>query len=535
MPKKAKGLPDPKDYGDISTLPVGELVPWFIQQHDALRAGKHLDVRLGPDQLFSWATKKKLPEPGGKPIRLFQQPLHSQSYGGWQGILSGGYGAGKVTSKVRGKILLTKVKPDAINFTTAYQRHPERFKLIRSKDDPKVWLLINVTPQVPLEFKKTHYTKVPAADVDKLLQPGMSTSAKIDGAAAFLKLLKDRVELVSYRASKAGRPILHTERVFGTLPKIDIPKELIGTVLRGEIYGTKEALEHNLNRDQGSEEREELTNGDYPDEAEEGKAFCFQWAEGMGVCAFKNKADAIMWAEKGADDWTDIDKFWYGEPKFKDKPITVSDSYTPPKEKKAAAPEWPKVHVSGVSGAGKTTLMNKLKPEFPTMQFKDQDDFWLSVIKKIIGKSRFDSMKGEDFEDLELTDEQEDEYDRVKRQRELAYMRRHKQPVLFGIHDAPYDPPDVKHKMMLSTSPLKATFRRWKRDHPSLRRAWRTWMMNRRVRKELLELGYKPMGAEGIKKELVKIRRNYKRKSAAFRAGLSLGSRFREAIHEQSN
>lgn len=243
MPAKATGLPDPRDFGDLSKLPE-DFVDWIIQKHIARRAGKHYDVRLGTPEtgLFSWSTRKDLPEPGGK-SRLVMQPIHEYSYGSFQGVLPGGYGAGTVSIEDKGKVLITHVDPDKgqINFTLAHRKFPERFTLVRSTKDPRAWYLINVTPQVPLQFRKQHYTKIPAEDVEQYLQPGASVSAKIDGAGGFLKLLKNRLELVSYRASKTGHPIVHTERFFGGIPRIDIPQEFQNQVLRGEIYGVKTA------------------------------------------------------------------------------------------------------------------------------------------------------------------------------------------------------------------------------------------------------------------------------------------------------
>lgn len=69
-----------------------------------------------------------------------------------------------------------------------------------------------------------------------------------------------------------------------------------------------------------------LKNGKYPDRAEDGKGFCFHWADGRGICAFKLKADALRWAQ---DQPRDIVKFWYGEPvhnngKFR---VRVADHY----------------------------------------------------------------------------------------------------------------------------------------------------------------------------------------------------------------
>jgi hypothetical protein len=69
-----------------------------------------------------------------------------------------------------------------------------------------------------------------------------------------------------------------------------------------------------------------LTDGKYPAKAEDGKGFCFQWADGRGTTAFKWRNDALRWAKAEP---RDIVKFWYGEPvhsngKFR---IRVTDRY----------------------------------------------------------------------------------------------------------------------------------------------------------------------------------------------------------------
>ena len=56
-----------------------------------------------------------------------------------------------------------------------------------------------------IEHKKIHYTKVPAEQIHKLFDPEYLHMEKIDGAAALYKLLSDRIEILSYRPTTAGR------------------------------------------------------------------------------------------------------------------------------------------------------------------------------------------------------------------------------------------------------------------------------------------------------------------------------------------
>lgn len=240
----AAGIPSRADYGDLAKLAPG-LVDFVIQRHRAERAGLHNDIRLGtPDTgLYSWATKHELPEPGARRA-LFQQPLHSHAYGAFEGRIPSGYGKGDVRVSRRGQVLVTDVRPDRIEFTTADQRHPERFALLRPRKwGAKDWLLINRTTLTKPPYDKVRYRKIPADQVESAIsqmQQGDTLERKLDGASTLIQLLKDGVELTSYRTSKTtGRPITHTERMFGSAGKLAVPPELVGTVLKGELYGVR--------------------------------------------------------------------------------------------------------------------------------------------------------------------------------------------------------------------------------------------------------------------------------------------------------
>ena len=243
--EEAPGIPSRKFYGDLNKLKAGQLIDMIIQRHLAERAGPHFDVRFGgPEGLYSWATRKPLPMPGGR-TALFQQPMHSYKHREFEGTIPAGrYGAGRVKKHEEGKLLFTKVSPNFLHFTMAHRKHPERFVLFKpEKWKDKDWLLVNTTPIEAVPYEKIRYKKIPAEQVDEYIdkmEEGDSLEAKIDGASSLIKFLKDRVELVSYRTSKTtGRPIVHTEKFFGGIPQLKIPPELVGTVLKGELYGRR--------------------------------------------------------------------------------------------------------------------------------------------------------------------------------------------------------------------------------------------------------------------------------------------------------
>ena len=234
------GIPNREYYGDISKLRPGDIVDLIVQEHKAERAGKHYDIRIGSPKtnLLSWASRKWLPEPGEKRM-IIRQPLHTYEYGGFEGEIPSGYGKGTVRKALSGKIVITDVSPERIIFATADERYPERFALIAGPG--KRWFLANITPTEYPEYEKPKFVSVPASAVDHFIEKmreGDTLQEKIDGAHGLIKLLDRSVDVLSYRKSVTGRPIVHTERVFrGVRPQVDVPAGLRQSLLAGEIYG----------------------------------------------------------------------------------------------------------------------------------------------------------------------------------------------------------------------------------------------------------------------------------------------------------
>ncbi len=241
----APGIPDRGYYGDVSRFKPGELKDFVIQLHDAIKAKRHRDIRIGDEKgLHSWVSRSTLPVPGERQLAI-HQPMHSYAHGTFEGeIPRGQYGAGKVKVEDKGKILITSAHPDKIEFTRADKQHPQRYVLLKPPGfgRDKDWLLINNTPREQLPYQKVHYQRIPAEQVEQQIakmQEGDSLEVKRDGASSLIKLLDNRVEVMSYRADKSGQPIIHTEKLTRG-HKFPIPKELQGTVLKGELYGERD-------------------------------------------------------------------------------------------------------------------------------------------------------------------------------------------------------------------------------------------------------------------------------------------------------
>ena len=220
------GLPDRKNFGNILDIPLRKALTFVVQKHDALKSGLHRDIRLGDKELHSWVSKHGLPDPGEK--RLFiRQPIHSLDYANFQGTIPEGYGAGKVSTEELGKAVVTKLEPKKINFTLLHRKFPEQFSLIHTSD--KHWLGLNTSLTDPHKFignpeafEKIKMKTLKNPDLKELVKSHL-ISAKLSGASNLFRLNKDSIDVVSYRTSKTGRPIIHTLKFFGLDPdKLEI-------------------------------------------------------------------------------------------------------------------------------------------------------------------------------------------------------------------------------------------------------------------------------------------------------------------------
>lgn len=240
----AVGIPWKEHRGEPTVVAPGKLYDFLIARHLAQRSGPHYDIRLGSPLLglFSWATKKEIPTKPSETIAVYQQPLHKYDYLNFSGEIPAGYGKGIVKPVLKTKVLITDASPEGISFTVDKGTTIDRFKLMKKRDHGSrnpTWYLVNVAPNKVIPEKQS-YRVISAEKAHKLIkQLGktvVSVQPKIDGALTFIHLNKN-VELYSPRISlRTGKPIIYTEKVFSTRPKISLPKDLHGSVLLGELY-----------------------------------------------------------------------------------------------------------------------------------------------------------------------------------------------------------------------------------------------------------------------------------------------------------
>ncbi len=234
-----KGLPDRSDYGDIASLKEDMLATLVRQRHAADRARLHEDMRIGgPSGLYSWAVPKFMPDDASKRLAV-EQPLHQWSYKDFQGRLKHGYGKGAVSKMEESPVVILKNTGDHIMFTRGDTKDAPIYNLRRTKD--RNWLLFIKKKDQPVQIRtypKEHFKSVPMDKVPELIATGATVTPKIDGAGTLLYLGKHGVEAYGIRTGASGDKPEYTD-IIGRLRSIRVPKDLQGTVLRGEVFGRR--------------------------------------------------------------------------------------------------------------------------------------------------------------------------------------------------------------------------------------------------------------------------------------------------------
>lgn len=229
------GIPDRSVKSNIPTVSTKQQWEFVIQEHHALRTGKHYDIRLGaPNGVgYSWATRE-IPTVGQKTLAK-RQPDHTIEYFNFTGNIPEGYGAGDVYTYMREKAEVVESSPNKITFYVYPGSQIMKFSLVNLGGDD--WLLVNHTVNkdlynlaspAPLKYK-TKYTP----------HEGDITTPKIDGASSVTVLKPGKFPVVySKRISKRNAlPIEYTPK-FPDLMTTKPPKGLGTTVLRTEVFAT---------------------------------------------------------------------------------------------------------------------------------------------------------------------------------------------------------------------------------------------------------------------------------------------------------
>ena len=161
---------------------------------------------------------------------------------GFEGEIKEKYGRGTVKIDQAGTARLARSAPDKLVFALLNKRDPEEFAMIRINGDN--WLMINRTPtniskkEVP-QYKPKYSESEPAKITDYIEDDNYVLQPKIDGAHVIISL-DEHPRVFSHRQSKrSSRLLQHTYKI-KDIDKIEVPKSLRGTIIRGELYGTTE-------------------------------------------------------------------------------------------------------------------------------------------------------------------------------------------------------------------------------------------------------------------------------------------------------
>lgn len=255
----APGIPIARETKVIPYVSPDSPETWHIstQIHEAEKAGRHLDLRLvSPDNdAHSWAIPAgELPKPGHKVLAI-KQPTHTKEYAARKGTfqIEEGYGKGTVTSSGLVPVEVVRSKPGHIRFNLYGGRGIQEFNLI---DTPKGTLLHNITSTAesgvrgdkgqPIPNAKPDYKELNTGSV-RFDNPEEVHQAKVDGAHCTVHLRPDApVKVFSFRPTERESGVIEHTHKLPNYRSLIAPKELAGTVLRGELYGVDTATNRSL-------------------------------------------------------------------------------------------------------------------------------------------------------------------------------------------------------------------------------------------------------------------------------------------------
>jgi len=247
----APGIPKGREIKPVPFVHHERPEVWGIalQQHEAERAGLHTDLRLvdSDGHAHSWALPgvSQLPRPGDKVLAV-RQPTHTAEYAAREGAftIESGYGKGRVVGTGLKPVEIVRATPGHIRFNVYTGRGPEEYNLIET---PKGAILHNITSTAESGVRGETGQKIPNAKPDykelhtdhvKFDDPNEIHQAKVDGAHVTFHLLPDRhMKVFSFRPTERETGVIEHTHKLPDYRTLKTPKELGGTVLRGELYG----------------------------------------------------------------------------------------------------------------------------------------------------------------------------------------------------------------------------------------------------------------------------------------------------------
>lgn len=233
----------PKNYGHVEELPTDAVLTLAIQLHNAHKAKEHSDLRIGNESgMYSWALPKHLPQKPGEKRLAIQTPIHSYAYStGFEGnIPEGNYGAGTVKIQEKGPVVVLKATPNHVVFTRGTSQDSPVYNMVKTKGDN--WIVSikeEGQPTAVLRYKKGHFPSVPIDQIADIIDQGARVRAKIDGSSVLAYLGKNGIRAFGTRVGANGMRPEYTSILGPEIRNAQVPKELQGRLIRGELYGVR--------------------------------------------------------------------------------------------------------------------------------------------------------------------------------------------------------------------------------------------------------------------------------------------------------
>lgn len=233
------GIPRHGYKGNLSELPTDTVLTLVRQLHNARRAGHHVDVRIGsPSGLYSFAAPHDLPEKVGDKHLLIPTDLHRFAYKDFEGLIPGGYGAGTVHKLEESPVVILKNEPNKLQFTRGTSQDSPIYTLIKTRSGNYLATIKSKDqPTIVKSYKKSHFKSMPIEDIADFIDQGAQVRPKIDGASTLLYLGTNGMRAFGTRVGANGERPEYTNYLGPEIRNAQVPKELVGKMIRGELYG----------------------------------------------------------------------------------------------------------------------------------------------------------------------------------------------------------------------------------------------------------------------------------------------------------
>lgn len=237
----APGIRDKRYLGHTSEIPTDVILTLVRQLHDARRAGRHEDLRIGsPAGLYSWALPKGLPTEFGQKHLAIQQPIHDYNYKDFEGTIGSGYGSGTVSKIEESPIVVIKNTPNKIQWTRGTSQNSPIYTMIRTHNGNMIVTIKSKDqPTIVTSYRKDHFPSVPIEQVADIIDQGARVRAKIDGSSVLAYLGKNGIRAFGTRVGANGLRPEYTSILGPEIRNAKVPKELVGKLIRGELYGVR--------------------------------------------------------------------------------------------------------------------------------------------------------------------------------------------------------------------------------------------------------------------------------------------------------